>query len=359
MRTSRMEVSVTNFKHNIEEVQKYVPEKEIMPVVKANGYGTYLNTRLDLMNMFNILAVAILDEAGYLRSIGYQKDIFILNQPAVEDLDEIFDIKPIIGLSSFEFLNTLKDIKNPLRVHLEIETGMNRTGIRKEDLLDFINEIKKNPNIKVEGAYTHLSSADYDEEYTLKQINTFKDCVSIIKEHFNLKYVHCDASNGLLNYHDDFTNLVRPGLILYGYEPFVGANKIIDLKPTCKLSTEITFLKTVNAGESISYSRKYITDRETKVATIPIGYADGLKRELSNKGYVVINNHRVPIIGAVCMDSCMIDVTSLENVKVGDKVYIFDNDFITLDDIAEECNTINYEILCNFSYRIPRYFIDE
>ena len=328
MRTSRMEVSIANFKHNLEEIKRYVPNKEIMPVIKANGYGTYINTRLDILNMFNIVAVAILDEAGYLRSIGYEKDIFI------------------------------KNITKPLRVHLEIETGMNRTGIKKEDLLDFINEVKKNPNIQVEGAYTHLSSADCDEEYSLKQINTFKDCISILKEHFNLKYIHCDASSGVLKYHDDFTNLIRPGLIIYGYEPFVGASKILDLRPICKLSATITFLKTIPANESVSYSRKYITDKETTVATIPIGYADGLRRELSNKGYVVLNNHRVPIIGNVCMDSCMIDVTNLD-VKVGDKVYIFDNDYITLDDIAEECNTINYEILCNFSYRISRYFIDE
>lgn len=358
MRTSRMEVSIANFKHNIEEIKRYVPNKEIMPVIKANGYGTYINTRLDILNMFNIVAVAILDEAGYLRSIGYEKDIFILNQLPIEDLEEIFDINPIIGISSFEFLDAIKNITKPLRVHLEIETGMNRTGIKKEDLLEFINEVKKNPNIQVEGAYTHLSSADCDEEYSLKQINTFKDCISILKEHFNLKYIHCDASSGVLKYHDDFTNLIRPGLILYGYEPFVGASKILDLRPICKLSATITFLKTIPANESVSYSRKYITDKETTVATIPIGYADGLRRELSNKGYVVLNNHRVPIIGNVCMDSCMIDVTNLD-VKVGDKVYIFDNDYITLDDIAEECSTINYEILCNFSYRIPRYFIDE
>ncbi len=356
MRTSKMEVNISNFKHNVNEIKNYVPNKEIMPVVKANAYGTYLNTRLDILNMFQIVAIAILDEAKYLRKLGYQKDIFILNQLPIDDIEEIQEVKPIIGLSSLEFVNALGN--KEIRVHLELETGMNRTGIKKEELLNFIEELKKHPNIKVEGAYTHLSSADYDEEYTLKQINTFKDCVSIIKEHFDIKYIHCDASNGLLNYHDDFTNLVRPGLILYGYEPFKGADKILNLKPTCKLSTKITFLKTITENESVSYSRKYITDKETTVATIPIGYADGLRRELSNKGYVVVNNHRAPIIGNICMDSCMIDVTNLD-VHIGDTVYIFDNDYITLDEIAEECNTINYEILCTFSYRIPRYFINE
>jgi alanine racemase len=356
MRTSKMEVSIKNFKHNIKVIQDYVGKKELMPVIKANAYGTYLNTRIDILNMFNIVAVAILDEAGYLRSIGYEKDIFILNQPAISDLEEIYDINPVIGLSSLEFLH---NVKHKLRVHLEIETGMNRTGIKEDELQEFINEVKKNNNIIVEGVYTHLSSADEDKEYTTMQIETFKRCVDIVKKEFDIKYIHCEASNGILNYNVDFTNLVRPGIIMYGYESYPGVYKKIDIKPTCKLSTEITFLKDVNKGDSISYSRKYKAYDDSKIATIPIGYADGFRRDLTNKGYVVINGKRAPLVGAICMDSCMVDVTEIPNVKVGDKVYIFDNDLITLDYIAETCLTIPYEILCNISYRIPRKFIDE
>lgn len=360
MRTSKMEVSIKNFKHNIKVIKDYVGNKELMPVVKANAYGTHINERLDLLNMFNIVAVAILDEAGYLRSIGYEKDIFILNQPAISDLEEIFDINPVIGLSSKEFLRALKNIHNKIRVHLEIETGMNRTGIKKDELLDFIKDVKDNNNIIVEGVYTHLSSADEDEEYTKKQIETFKECVDIVKKEFpNIKYIHCEASNGLLNYNVDFTNLVRPGLIMYGYESYPGVYKKIDIKPICKLSTEITFLKDVKKGESISYGRRYKAYDDSKIATIPIGYADGLNRLLSNRGYVVINGIKVPLVGSICMDSCMVDVTRIDNVKVGDKVYIFDNDLVTIDEMCEHCYTINYEILCNISYRIPRVFIDE
>ena len=359
MRVTKLEININNFKHNIEEIRKYVNNKELMPVIKANAYGTHLNERLDLLNEFNIVAVAILDEAGYLRSIGYEKDIFILNQPAIEDIEEIFDINPVIGLSSIEFLRALKNIHQKIRVHLEIETGMNRTGIKKEDLPSFLKEIKLNKNIVVEGIYTHLSSADDDEEYTKKQINIFHECVDIIKKEIpNIKYIHSSASNGLLNYDDTYTNLVRPGIIMYGYESFKGVNNLIDIKPTCKLSTEITFLKEVEPNEGISYNKKYITKTKTKIATIPIGYADGLRRELTNVGHVLINDKIAPIIGTICMDSCMIDVTDID-CEVGDKVYLFDNEKITLDDIAKECNTINYEILCNISYRIPRVFIDE
>ncbi len=152
--------------------------------------------------------------------------------------------------------------------------------------------------------------------------------------------------------------MVRTGLIIYGYETFKDSSKIIPVKPICTLKTKITFLKEVDKNTSISYGRKYISKKRIKVATIPIGYADGLKRELSNKGYVVIKGTKVPIIGSICMDSCMIDVTDIKNVKVGDTVYIWDNKIITIDDIAEDCHTINYEILCGISDRVQRVFKD-
>ena len=359
MRVTKLEVNLKNFKHNIEEIKKIAPNKEIMPVIKANAYGTHINERLDILNDFNIVAVAIIDEVENLRNLGYQKDIFILNQPAISDMEEIQRLKPVIGLSSFEFLHSLKDIQEPIRVHLEIETGMNRTGIQKENLKSFLNEVKQNPNIKVEGIYTHLSSADDDTDYTEKQLRIFHECVDMIKKEIpNIKYIHSSASNGLLNFNDTYTNLIRPGIIMYGYESFEGVYEKINIKPVCKLSTEITFLKEVNPNESVSYSRRYTTNKKTKIATIPIGYADGLNRKLTNKGFVIINHKKAPIIGTICMDSCMIDVTDIDcNIK--DKVYIFDNELITLDDIARNCNTINYEILCNISYRIPRVFIDE
>ena len=171
-----------------------------------------------------------------------------------------------------------------------------------------------------------------------------------------LKYIHTSASNGLLNYPTNFTNLVRPGLILYGYDTYKEVKEKINIKPICKLKSKITFLKTVEKDSSISYSRTYITTKETKIATIPIGYADGLPRNLSNKGHVIINNQIVPIIGNICMDSFMADVTSLNNVNIGDDVYIWDNQLITLEDIANQTNTINYEIICTISNRVPRVY---
>ena len=236
---------------------------------------------------------------------------------------------------------------------------MNRTGINPKDLNEFINTIKQYPNIQVEGIYTHLSSADYDSKYTHHQLNKFKQAVLYAKSLLGeIKYIHACASNGLLNYPNDICNLVRPGLILYGYESFNNIKEKINIKPICKLKSKITFLKVVEEGTSISYSRTYTATKKTKIATIPIGYADGLPRTLSNKGKVIINNQLVPIIGNICMDSFMADVTHINNVHIGDDVYIWDNKLITVEDIAKETNTINYEILCTISSRVPRIYIN-
>ena len=358
MRTTVMEVSTKTFNKNIDKIEQYINGKKIMPVIKANGYGTYINKKIDIINRFDIVAVAIVDEARQLRDLGYKKDIFVLNQPYKEDIKDIIKSNVTIGISDFNFVKELNKIDKKIKVHLEIETGMNRTGIKVNDLEKFIKEIKENKNIIVEGIYTHLSSADYDFDYTNEQLNKFERAVNIIKENFSdIKYIHSSASNGLINFKDDISNMVRPGIIMYGYESFKGAKEKINIEPICKLKTKIDFIKEIDKGESISYGRKFKSDRKMKIATIAIGYADGLRRNLTD-GYVVINNEKAKIVGTICMDSCMIDVTDIKNVKIGTDVYIWDNKLITLDEIAEKSNTINYEIMSTISYRVPRIFID-
>lgn len=357
MRATFMEVNLNKFNNNIKKIQQYVGFKKIMPVIKANAYGTYINKNLDIMNTFDIVAVAIVDEAIALRQLGYNKEIFILNQPYIDELPDILKYNLTIGLSSEEFLNKISNLNQKLKVHLEIETGMNRTGIQLKKLSEFIKKIKQQPNIKIEGIYTHLSSADYDEEYTNNQLYIFKQAVKIIKEEFkDIKYIHSSASNGLLNYKDDISNLVRPGILMYGYDSFSDSARKIGVRPICKLKTKITFIKEISKGESISYSRKFISQKNMKIATIPIGYADGLRRDLFNKGEVLINGKKAKIVGTICMDSCMIDVTNIEDVEVGTEVDIWDNKNITLENLAEKSNTINYEILSTISDRVPRFY---
>lgn len=357
MRPTVMEIDLKSFSDNMNNIQKYVGNKKMIPVIKANGYGTYVNKCIDVISKYEIVAVAIVQEAVELRKSGYKNEILILNQPFKSDIQDITENNVTIGLSENSFLEELNNINHKIKVHLEIETGMNRTGIKLENLNEFIDKVKQNKNIIVEGVYTHLSSADFDNEYTEKQLDIFKKAVNIIKNNFDgIKYIHSSASNGLLKYDDEVSNYTRPGIIMYGYESYEGVKDMLEIKPIATLKTKVTYLKEVEEGESISYSRKYKARSKIKVATIPIGYADGFRRELFGKGEVVINNKKAPIIGTICMDSLMVDVTFIDNVKVGTDVYIWDNKIITLEDIANKCNTINYEILCTISNRVPRVF---
>ncbi len=354
MRPTVMEVNLSDFKYNINSIKKYInSDVLLMPVIKANGYGTYLNLST-ILDEFKIVCVALVDEGILLREKGYTGDILVINQPDISEIDEIFKYKLIVGLSDEEFLEEMVKFDDKFRVHIEVDTGMGRTGIRD---LGLVNILKNCSNIIVEGIYSHLSSADDDVEFTDNQINMFNEYVEKIKEAFpDIKYIHLTASNGIINYPTSYYNAVRVGIIMYGYESFNGCLEKLDLKPICKLKSKITFLKEVDEGTPISYNHDFITKKKSRIATIPIGYADGLRRDLSNKGHVVINGSLCPIVGKVCMDSIMVDVSDID-CKLGDEVYIWDNDLLKVEDIAKECNTINYEIISTISSRVPRVFV--
>ena len=356
-RPTVMEVSKENFNYNVQQIRNYVGENvELMPVIKANGYGTYVNTQLDLINQFNIVAVATVDEGVKIRELGYDKEIFVLNQAFESEIEKILKYNLVVGISSYGFAEKLAETQKDVTVHVEIGTGMGRTGVHPYRLEKFLRSLAS--NIKVEGIYTHMSSADIDDEYTKKQIESFNYAIDVAKSIVGeLKYIHAGASNGLLNYPEAHYNLVRPGIILYGYAASDTTFDKIDLKPIATLKSKITFLKEVESGTSIGYSRSYITDKNMKVATIPIGYADGFRRTFSNGWEVLINGKRAKIIGKVCMDSFMADVTDIPDVKVGDDVYIWDNKEIKLEDLSDKCDTINYEIISQVGERVPRKFV--
>lgn len=358
MRNAVLEVDLKAFKYNLKNIQDYVGDDiTLMPVIKASGYGTHINTKLEAYEAFKIVAVAMEEEANFIRNLGYKGDILILNQPDVKDIDEITKQNVTSGVCEISFLKKLVEARQEVKIHLELETGMGRTGIKYEDIETFCYTIKQNPFIKLEGVYTHFSVADSDENFTKEQIERFNRGLEVVEKYFDeIKYIHTSASNGILNFKNNKCNTVRPGIIMYGYEPFKGAYEKLDLKPVVKLKVRINFVKTIEKGESVSYGRLFIADRTTKVATVPLGYADGIRRSMTGSK-VFVNGYTAEIIGRVCMDSFMIDVTDIPEVNVGDEVYIWDNDHITLDEVAKKCDTINYEILSCISDRVPRKFI--
>lgn len=358
---AKLEVNLDNIFHNINEIKKIVgSDVNIMPIIKDNAYGTYLNTKIkDLENFgINIVGVAIIDEGIKLRELGYNGDILILNQPMVTEIEAASKYNLIMGVGSIDFLHALGKYKHEFKIHMEIGTGMGRTGIRPSRAEEYIETSKQYANITIDGIYTHFSCSDCDEEYTKQQIHSFNIALDVAKAKLhNLRYIHCCNSAGVIDFKDAHFNLVRPGLILYGYYPVDYLKDKIDLKPSIKLKSKISFLKTVPEGTSISYGRTFITKRESKIATVPLGYADGLRRCLSNKGKVVINGKIAPIVGTVCMDCFMVDVTDLDDVNVYDDVYIWDNENIHVEDIAKIYGTINYEVISTLSARIRREFV--
>jgi len=355
-----LEINLSNFKHNYYEIKKLTKNNvEIMPILKDNAYKTYINTQIKLLNELNvkIIGVAKVKEGIFMRKLGFDKEILILNQPLDYEIPEIAEYNLTVGCGALEYLHKLKVFPTNFNIHMEIGTGMGRTGILPSQVKDYINEVKQSTNITITGIYTHFSCSDCDIEYTEKQIMTFNSVLDIVKRELNtLEYIHACNSAGVLNFPEAHFNLVRPGIMLYGYYPTTEPKSKIELKPVATLKANVSFLKNVPSGTCISYGKTFVTNRPSKIATVNIGYANGVRRSLSNRGNVVINNKIVPIIGTVCMDCFMVDVTDID-VNVNDEVFIWDNENIMLEEIANTCDTINYEILTGISENVYRNFI--
>lgn len=365
MRDTCLEIDLNQVSENIKKIKEYVTEKiEIAPVIKANGYGEgAINLKKVLEeNEIKIVAVALTDEAIELRSAGFNQKILILNELQESDLEDIikYNLTPKISVYQIaEKMNNLASKENKtINIHIEIDTGMGRGGIKPIEAEKYVRKIQELKNLKIEGIFTHFASADTNPEYTDMQIKIFNDTIERLqKQGIEFKYIHSSASSGIINCLEKTKgNLVRPGIIIYGYLPSEDTENKIGVKPTATLKSKVAFVKTVEKGTSISYGNRYITQRESKIATIPIGYADGIRRCLSNKGRVYINGQYAPIIGSVCMDNFMVDVTHIEDIKIGDEVIIWDNKNITLEEIANKCDTVNYEILCTIGKRVIRKY---
>ena len=358
---AKLEINLNNIMYNINQIKSYVGnDVDIMPIIKDDGYRTGLDKQIRILEKVNtnIVGISIPNEGIVLRNCDYDKDIFLLNQPYKEDLQTIMDYNIIVGVGSIDFLKQMGEYKGKFRIHIEIGTGMGRTGIHPNRIKEFIIETKKYQNIKIEGIYTHFSCSDCDIEYTKSQLKSFQKTLNIAKQEIkDLKYIHSCNSAAIVNFPEAHFNLVRPGIFLYGYYPSESLKEKIAFKPAIRLKSKVSFIKEVPKGTSISYGRKFITERTSKIATVQLGYADGLRRCMSNKGDVVINGELAPIVGAVCMDCFMVDVTDLDNINIGDEVFIWDNEHITVEDIASIYDTINYEVISTISNRVEREYL--
>ena len=365
------EVDLDAVAHNIREIRKITnKEAQIMAVVKADAYGHgFLETTKTLLdNGADRLAVAVLQEGKQLRKSGVDVPILILGASAPEDAEDLIEFGITPTVFDYEFAKALSDTAKKrgtvTKVHIKLDTGMTRIGfvINDEDNTEIINtiiKISKLPYLEIEGIFSHFSTSDeYDSAYTLMQFDRFMGVVNALEEKgLKIPIRHICNSAGIMMYPQMHLDMVRPGVILYGMYPSNEVDKSrLNLIPAMTIKSTLTLVKEVEAGRGVSYGKEYITDKTTKIATVPIGYADGYLRKIAKKGKMLVNGTEVPIIGRICMDQCMIDVTYVHNIDKGDEVIVFGKDKITIDDLAEWLETINYEIACIVGKRIPRIY---
>jgi alanine racemase len=364
-----LEIDLNAVTHNLKAIRRIAGKNsEIMAVVKANayGHGAIEISRVALESGVTWLGVGALEEGIILRKAGIKAPILILGLAPEDEVDSLlfYDLVPTV--CDLRIIKALSQAavkyKKFAKIHVKIDTGMRRLGIKPAQALDFIKRIKEINNIEIEGLYTHLAAAEEDKSYTELQFAQYKRVVEELeKEDIHVPLKHMANSAAILDLPYTHLDMVRPGITIYGLFPLPGTERKINLKPVAKFKTKIIFIKKVGGGESIGYGRAYTTTKKTLVATLPVGYADGYPRLLSGRGEVLIRGRRAAIIGRICMDLCMIDVTDIPGVQVGDKVVLWgkqQGEKISVEEIAEKTGTINYEIICMVDKpRVPKVFI--
>jgi len=352
---------------------------EILPVIKADAYGHgALPIARELIRAgARRAAVATLEEGVELREAGVQIPIVLLGGllPRQAPQALTYRLTPFIyDLRTAEALSQAwdREQKEPeshrigargrISVHLKVDTGMGRLGIPYTHVLEFLEALSAYPGIEVEGLATHLATADEpDPAFAKTQINRFrKVCDQIERTGYRIPFYHVASSAGIFSSQEAHFNMVRPGIALYGIPPSLNLTSVPPLKPVMRIKTEILFLKSVAPGTSIGYGRSFMTARESLIATLPVGYYDGYSWSLSNRGRVLVRGEKCPVVGRVCMDLCMVDVSQVPEACVGDEVVLLGNQGtqqITAIDLAAWMGTIPYEVVCSVGRRVPRIYL--
>lgn len=367
-----IEVSKSALQNNFEYLTQINPNAKICPVLKSNAYGHGLKLIggfVDREIRPEFICVDSLYEAYELQKINVESKILILGYTFPENFKykKINFHLPVFDIETLEILNKTQ---SGINVHIKIDTGMSRLGIKQNEVEKFSRLLKKFNRVKVAGIYTHLSSADdvgVDEtKFTQKQIDIFKEVIKYFEgDGFSFRYKHINATAGAVRFPDNEFNLSRIGLGFYGISPFPPESLLdrrlqANLKPALKLITHVCQLKEIRKGETVSYGRTYKAESDKKIAILPIGYFDGIDRRFSNNGSVKINGHFCQIIGKICMNITMVDVGNAGRIKVGDEVVIFDNMNESANSIKNasfQIDAIPYEILCRLSPTTRRVLV--
>lgn len=373
------EISLNAIEHNYNVIRNKVADgTKVCCVIKADGYG---HGAVELSQIYERLgadffAVSNIDEGIEIRKSGSKLPIVILGYTPVSEAKNLAEYDISQAVFSLEYAKELSEkcVEEDCicKMHIKVDSGMSRIGFmcqefpRDEYSIEEICEACCLPNLEVEGLFTHFCVSDEDaegREFTNKQYENFihvRD--SLKKRGVDISVVHCSNSGAIEDYPETCCDMVRAGIILYGLAPSSKLADRLDLVPAMTLKTVVAFVKEVQKGATISYGRTFTADRKMKIATVPIGYADGFIRQNAKDGYMTVNGKKAKIVGRICMDQTMLDVTDIEDVKTGDEVVVFgtgENGEPTADSLAENTGTINYETVCLVGKRVPRIYIKD
>ncbi len=363
------EIDLKAIQSNITAITRLLsPGTILMSVVKADAYGHGMIrvAQACIEAGAGYLGVATLEEALALRAEHIQVPILVFGYIPIDQAEVVVRNQidaTIYNIEAAQSYSRAASAANPARLHIKLDTGMSRIGFQADEIsLQIVKSIAQLPNIKLQGIFTHFAVADeLDKSFTKQQSEIFLNFIDRLeKAGINIPIKHMANSAAIMDIPETHLNMVRAGIITYGLYPSDQVQKEnLPLEPVMRLKTRISHLKTLPAGRSISYGRRFVTEQETLVATVPIGYADGYSRLLSNQAWATVRGQKIYLLGTVCMDQCMFDVSGVDGVEVGDEVILFGRpeDGITVDDLAKLIGTINYEIVCSIGKRIPRIYL--
>lgn len=362
MRPTWAEISLDSFKSNLGEVRRLVGENvRIMAIVKAGayGHGAVRLSDVALSNGADMLGVATVPEAMELRESGIKNGIFLLGGIDPREADVVVENTLTPACYSLDVLEALSGVAvecgKTVGYHLKVDTGMTRLGVGVGDIESFFASAAELPGVVLEGVFTHLASSEiHQSDYTDYQLGVFREGLFFLDElGARYRYTHSANSASIQRFPDSHMDIVRPGIMLYGS----GDMGEVDLRPVMKLKTRIVQLREVPPDTSVGYRGTFVTGRESLVATLPVGYADGYPRALSNRAKVSLGGRLVPLIGSVCMDFIMVDVTEIPGVCVGDEAVLFGDGLVSIEDVSSWAQTIPYEVLSRISPRVPRRYV--
>ena len=359
-RDAWVEINLSRLAENIELIKETLPkDKKILAVIKADayGHGATMCAPVLLASGVDYLGVASVDEGLDLRKAKIKAPILVLGAVPAWAIETAVKNDIQIPLFTDEHLNACEELFTrqgvKTKAHIKLDTGMNRIGVYEKNALDFIKRVRNSAAVELKGIFTHLANAEY-EGRTAEQVKDWNSVIS--NTDTSGLMLHILNTAGLMTY-DVPSNMVRAGIAIYGLYPDLAqsAKKIEGLKPLMSLKGRITNIHEIKAGDGVSYGYSFIADKDTKIATIPIGYADGVSRGLSNKIYGSINGHKIKQVGNITMDQMMFDITGID-AKTGDIIELI-NDNLTIDNWAKILNTINYELTCRLKVRLPRVYV--